>query len=423
MLNIAIAFSRYFVALLFGTAVSVNIVGMERTQKNYVIFWSFILTLFLFQVICLKILGIEIATKAYPLISHLPVVIFIVIYLKRTWLISFTSVFISFLCCQPPRWIGSILGEIFKSISMNHIGYIAGAIFIYYLLKKYAFKSVHNLMERSVKSCLIFGSMPAFYYIFDYMTTVYTDFMYRGSRTAIHFMPSIAATFYFIFILGYYAETLKQERTQREMDMLQTQFTQAQKEFNSLKQIQQNAASYRHDMRHHFSFLQGLAAKNQIEEIQTYLQTALSDMDAITPIRFCENETVNLILSAFSSKAKQANIDFTVDAILPDILTFTDTELCSLLSNALENAIHACKKIEDSNKRFIKLRIYSKNTKLCIDIKNSYDKEPEFQKGLPISNAQGHGFGTKSMIHIIEKHGGVFQFSAKEGWFTFQATA
>ena len=30
---------------------------------------------------------------------------------------------------------------------------------------------------------------------------------------------------------------------------------------------------------------------------------------------------------------------------------------------------------------------------------------------------------TKSMAHIVEKHGGVFQFSAKDGWFIFQATA
>lgn len=423
MMEIIASFSRYFGALLFGTAVSVSIAGMERTQKNYVVFWVFTIILFIFQLISLRIFGMDITVKIYPLISHLPVVIFLVLYLKRTWLISFTIVFIAFLCCQPPRWIGSIWGEIFKNVSMNHIASIVTSVIIYSFLIKYAVKPMKHLMERSVKSCVLFGAMPALYYLFDYTTTVYTDFMYRGSRTAIHFMPSIVATFYFIFILGYYAETLKQAQTQREMDMLETQFTQAQKEFNSLKQIQQNAASYRHDMRHHFSFLQSLAAKNQIEEIKNYLHSALSDMDAITPIRFCENETVNLILSAFSSKAKQAKIDFTVDAILPDVLTFTDTELCSLLSNALENAIHACEKIEDSNKRFIKLRIYSKNTKLCIDIKNSYDKEPEFQKGLPISNAQGHGFGTKSMIHIIEKHGGVFQFSAKDGCFTFQATA
>jgi sensor histidine kinase regulating citrate/malate metabolism len=205
--------------------------------------------------------------------------------------------------------------------------------------------------------------------------------------------------------------------------MLDAQFRLAQTEFASLRQLQQNAAAYRHDMRHHFALLQGLASKEHIEGIKEYLRTAQSDMDAITPLRFCENETVNLILSAFATKAKQGSILLTVDAKLPDSLPFSDTELCSLLSNALENAIHACEQIPDSNKRIIQLRVYSKNTKLCIDIRNSYQAEPIFQQGLPVSKEQGHGFGTKSMVHIVEKHGGVFQFSVKDGWFIFQATA
>lgn len=423
MINIAIEFSRYFIALLFGTAVAVSLVGMEHNKKNSLVFWSFTISLFIFQLVCLKTFGIEIAIKLYPLISHLPVAIFISLYIKRTWLISFTSVFIAFLCCQPPRWIGTVLGEVFNSVSMNHIGYIITAIIIYYLLQKYASKSIQHLMTRSVKSCLLFSAMPTLYYIFDYTATVYTDFMYEGSRTAVQFMPFIIATFYFLFILLYYAETQKQALLQRERDMIDTQFKQAQKEFYSLQELQQNAASYRHDMRHHFLFLQGLASNNKINDIREYINTAISDIDDITPVRFCENETVNLILSSFSTKMKQSNIIFTVDAKLPDTLPFSDTELCSLLSNSLENAMHACEEVPDLNKRYIKLRIFSKNNKLCIDLQNNYHKEPKFHEGLPVPSENGHGFGTKSIIHIIEKHGGVFQFSISNGWFIFQATA
>lgn len=145
-------------------------------------------------------------------------------------------------------------------------------------------------------------------------------------------------------------------------------------------------------------------------------------MDAITPARFCENETVNLILSAFANKAKQSGVLLTIDAILPDALPFSDTELCSLISNALENAINATVHIADSGKRYVTLRMYSKNHKLCVDIRNSFQTEPQFYQGLPVSKEPGHGYGTKSMAHIVEKHGGVFRFSVKDGWFIFQAT-
>lgn len=423
MIETAIAFSRYLIALLFGSTVAISFAKIPRTRKNYMTLGCFTAILFILQIVCLRIWGMDMTIKIYPLLSHLPIAIFIVLYLKRPWLISVTSMFVSFLCCQPPRWVGTVAGEAFNSASMDHVGYIATAFLMYYFLQKYVVKSVRHLMERSVKSCLLFGAMPAFYYLFDYAATVYTNFMYSGARAAVQFMPFVTSAFYFVFVLLYYAETQKQASIQRERDMLDTQFRQAQTEFDSLRQMQENAASYRHDMRHHFALLQGLASEERIEEIKEYLRTAQSDMDAITPIRFCENKTVNLILSTFAAKAKQLRMMFTVEARLPESLTLSETELCSLLSNALENAIHACEKITNSDERYIKLRAYSKNNKLCIDIRNSYQTEPEFHQGFPVSKEQGHGFGTKSMAHIVEKHGGVYQFSVKDGWFIFQATA
>jgi two-component system sensor histidine kinase AgrC len=422
MIETLIEFCRYFIALLFGTAVAVSFAGMARTRKNYLALGCFAVILFILQIIFLASFGMEMTLKIYPLLSHLPVVVFIAVYIKRAWLISLTSMFVSFLCCQPPRWIGAVVGEIFDSASIDHVGYIATAFLMYWILQRNVVTYVRHLMERSVKSCLLFGAIPTFYYLFDYIAIVYTDFMYSGARAAVQFMPFVTSAFYFVFVLLYYAETQKQTRIQRERDILDTQFRQAQSEFNSLKQMQQITASYRHDMRHHFALLQGLAAKGQIGEIKNYLRTAQSDMDSITPVRYCQNETVNLILSSFATKAKQSGVLLEIDSKLPDSLPFSDTELCSLLSNAMDNAIQASEYIPDSDKRIIQLRVFSKNNKFCIDIRNKYQLEPIFHNGMPISKEQGHGFGTKSMAYIVEKHGGIYQFSVEDGWFIFQAT-
>ncbi|NLB89207.1 MAG: GHKL domain-containing protein [Syntrophomonadaceae bacterium] len=422
MLETAIEFSRYFIALLFGMMVAVRFAGMEPTRKNYLVVGCFAIVFFILQIICLMTWGMTITIKIYPLLSHVPVVFFILLYLKRSWLIALTSMFASFLCCQFPRWIGSVAGIIFDSVSMNHIGYIIAALLIYYVLQQYVFESVLHLIERSIKSCLLFGAIPAFYYLFDYTAFVYTDFMYSGSRAALQFMPFLTSAFYFVFVLLYYDETRKQAGIQRERDILDTQFRQAQTELASLRQMQQNAAAYRHDMHHHITLLQALASKGQIQGIKEYLRNVQSDIDAITPLRFCENETVNLILSGFSANAKQDGITLTIDAKLSSPLHLSDTELCSLLSNAIENAIQACAQIPDSNRRFIKVRLFTKNNKLCIDIRNSYELEPVFQQGMPVSREKGHGYGTKSMAHIVKKHGGVFKFSAQDGWLIFQAT-
>ena len=412
---------RFGFSLVFGISVTVLFSGIEPTRKNRLVTGFLCVIFLLVQTASWWILGLDLTSKLYPLIIHLPLIFIFSLYFKRPWLISAVSVLSGYLCCQAPRWIGFIAGAALKSRLADHIFYIAAVFLAYYFLKKYVAGSVRQLMEKSYKSCLLLGGVPLFYYLFDYVTTIYTDMLYSGAEWAVQFMPSTISVFYFVFVILYYTETQKQATLQRERDMIDAQFRLAQTEFASLRQLQQNAETYRHDMRHHFALLQGLASKEHIEELREYLRIAQSDMEDITPRRFCKNETFNLILSAFASKAKQAKIMLTVDVKLPDSLPFSDTELCSLLSNALENAIHASKQIADSSKRSIKLRVYSKNTKLCIDIRNRYLTEPEFQHGLPVSKEQGHGFGTKSIAHIVESHGGVFQFSVKDGWFIFQA--
>lgn len=423
MIVTVIGLLRFGFSLVFGLTVSVLIAGIEPTRKNRRT-TRLLCVIFLFvQTASWWLLGLDLTTKLYPLIIHLPLIMILTLYFKRSWIISTVSVLSGYLCCQAPRWIGFLAGAAFHSRLTDHIFYIVAVFLFYFFLKEYVAGSVKQLMKASIKSCLFLGGVPFFYYMFDYITTIYTNVLYRGTKWAVQFMPSTVSVFYFVFVILYYAETQKQATLQRERDMLDAQFRLAQTEFASLRQLQQNAASYRHDMRHHFALLQGLASKEQMADIKEYLRIAQSDIDAITPLRFCENETVNLILSALATRAKQSGILLTVDAKLPDILPFSDTELCSLLSNALENAIHASKHIPDGNKRVIQLRMYSKNTKLCIDIRNTYQDEPNFHQGLPISTEQGHGFGTKSMTHIVEKHGGVYQFFVKDGWFIFQATA
>ena len=333
MIVTVIGLLRFGFSLVFGIAVTVIFAGVELTRKNRLV-TSLLCVIFLFvQTASWWLLGLDLTSKLYPLIIHLPLIVIFSLYFKRPWLISAVSVLSGYLCCQAPRWFGFLAGAALGSELADHVFYIAAVFLFYYFLKRYVAGSVRQLMEVSKKSCLFLGGVPLFYYMFDYTTTIYTDVLYRGTKWAVQFMPSTISVFYFVFVILYYAETQKQANS-KERDMLDTQFRLAQTEFASLRQLQHNAAAYRHDMRHHFSLLQGLASKEHIEEIKGYLRTVQSDLDAITPMRFCENETVNLILSAFGSKAKQSGILLTIDAKLPDSLPFSDTELCSLLSNA-----------------------------------------------------------------------------------------
>ena len=210
MLIIVIGLIRFGFSLLFGLTVSALFAGIEPTRKNRIII-GLLCVIFLFvQTASWWLFGLDLTSKLYPLITHLPLIFIFHLYLKRPWLISAVSVLSGYLCCQAPRWVGFLAGAAFRSRLADHIFYIAAVFVAYYFLKKYVAGSVRLLMDKSNKSCLLLGGVPLFYYMFDYVTTIYTDVLYRGAKWAVQFMPSTISVFYFVFIILYYAETQKQ---------------------------------------------------------------------------------------------------------------------------------------------------------------------------------------------------------------------
>lgn len=128
----------------------------------------------------------------------------------------------------------------------------------------------------------------------------------------------------------------------------------------------------------------------------------------------------NLILSSFAAKAKQLGITMTVDGKLPSLISLSDTELCSLLSNGLENAITAASERLDFIDRSVAIKITIHKGKLLISIENLYTGKLIMKDGVPLSAQEGHGYGTLSVVAIAEEHGGQAIFNAKSGVFTLK---
>lgn len=316
MMDTIIILFRSGIVLVFGVAVSILFAGVQRSRKGnlaIIIFYTFIL---LIQILCWQALGLQTTMKLYPFITHLPSIMFIAIYFKRPWSISFSSVLTAYLCCQIPKWIGSLSVAIFGNRYADHIAYLIAMCVVYYFLNKYVADSVIRLVERSTRSCLLFGAVPLLYYLFDYATTIYTNLLYTGAREAVQFAPSVICTFYLVFVLLYTNEFQKQSIAQRERDILVSQLQQSQLELDIMRQMQNNTIIYRHDMRHHLSLIGGFAAEGDLQKIKDYLASTVADIDSLTPVRYCENETVNLILSSFVTRAKRYRVLLQTDVKL-----------------------------------------------------------------------------------------------------------
>lgn len=267
---------------------------------------------------------------------------------------------------------------------------------------------------------LIFSLVPVLYYVYvlasiDLDLTALTSF----SGYLTRFLPTVEV-FLCYFMLPYIYKTLheKQAATSAQTALRQ-KLASTEDQIALLNETNQQMAIYRHDMRHQLLMLEGLIANGKTEQVQEFIKNVMEDLDAITPKQYCENETVNLLCSSYERKARQLNVRLTIHALLPEKIPLSDTELCSVVSNGLENALQAASQSELSEK-WVKLYCEVKQNKLLIQIRNPYAGEVVIRNGLPVASREGHGYGCHSIQTIVQRNGGHCTFVAEAGMFTLR---
>ena len=116
--------------------------------------------------------------------------------------------------------------------------------------------------------------------------------------------------------------------------------------------------------------------------------------------------------------AERDGIALHVQGALPAFILVSDSDLCILLSNALENALHACQPFAAAGTApTIDVRFYVREDKLFLQVTNPCGSMVRFENGLPVSDQPGHGIGVQSICAIVQRYGGVYAFSVQNGQF------
>ncbi|MEG2119924.1 MAG: GHKL domain-containing protein, partial [Pseudoflavonifractor sp.] len=332
---------NYGLVLLFGVFLSVLFSGGSKNRRQGLSILLFVIFTLTLQTACSLLFGLDITTKLYPLIAHLPLALFLVLVLKKPVWISVVSVLTAYFCCQLPRWAGVLSQQIFRTRTAYLVTYSVTIIAFFFLIWKFFANPAHQAMTYSRQSLFLFGCLPAAYYVFDYASTVYTRVLYTGIEMMSEFLPTVMVLFYVWFIVAYHGQVQQKTKIQMDNEMLFHQLKQVGIQMQEEQKAQEISRVYRHDMRHHFALLKGLLADGNTAAALEYVDAAQGDIDAVTPAHYCLNSTVNLILSSFVAKGEKLGVALKIEADLPQKISLSETELCAILSNGLENAVTA----------------------------------------------------------------------------------
>lgn len=355
----------------------------------------------------------------YPLITHLPWVLLLCILTKQC-LWACVSVLTAYLFCQLRRWLAMLIVLICSGnyVTQELVELLITLPLLWYLLKFIA-PAVRSVSRYSFLEKCQFGAIPTIYYGYDYLTRIYIDMLFVDSSLIAEFMQFVCSVAYIVFALYISKEEKMRHRLQQTQESLRLQVSQAVLQIDSLRKSEQTARIYRHDLRHHVQYLSECIKNRKYKQAQDYIQEICSVIETNKEVVFCENEMINLIFSSFAGRAESDGIPMDIKAAISGKLSIAESDLCVLLSNALENALNACKELQEKGiSGEVEVSAYEKNGQFLLEIVNScIEDSVYFINGVPVTDSPGHGVGVRSICAIVERYKGIYDFSVKSGKF------
>lgn len=207
------------------------------------------------------------------------------------------------------------------------------------------------------------------------------------------------------------------ERIKEYEDMIYQQQCQVQAILDS----DENLRRYRHDMYIHLTAMRAICEQGNGRELVQYAQEMLQQIEHIQVRTYTGNSAVDAILGNLIDAAKKSGIPVCCKASLPEELSISAFDLCTILSNLIQNAIDACMELSvKEREKGIYVIVYPMNDSLYMKVENPTNHIVSIQDNVLRStkkDSKNHGFGSKNVKQVVEKHQGRLDYYCKEGLF------
>lgn len=207
-------------------------------------------------------------------------------------------------------------------------------------------------------------------------------------------------------ILLAYKKLLQSFRLATELSLLEQKEHSLTQYVEEAKSHYEKTKAFRHDIKNHISVVKSLLQKGKTKAAISYIGDMESMAEELLFPCSTNNPVVDILVGNKLGIAKSMGIDADCSLLLPYPCGLRDIDICIVLSNALDNAIHACKKIAGTEK-YIRISGRIQGDFLMMEIENSYQGTGIFKKGIGLSNVKT----------IAEKYGGAMSIKTQENVF------
>ncbi|MBO4496522.1 MAG: Spo0B domain-containing protein [Clostridiales bacterium] len=176
----------------------------------------------------------------------------------------------------------------------------------------------------------------------------------------------------------------------------------------------------RHDYLNHLQIVYGLMELKEYDEMDAYLKKLYKEVMKTGKAIKTKKPAINALLAAKAAEAEAKDMEFVIE-VKSDLekLRIEDWELCKVLSNLIDNAMHA---LDESDKSEKKIRINVSETKeqYLFEVEDNGPKIPEelrekiFTKGFSTKKESGHGMGLAIVKKVLDENAGSIKVDSND---------
>ena len=204
-------------------------------------------------------------------------------------------------------------------------------------------------------------------------------------------------------ILFSYKKLQQNFRLSTEISLLEQQEHSLNQYVEEAKARYDRTKSFRHDIRNHIAVVKKLLQSEKLEEAVTYMEDMDDMAEKMSFPCSTNNPAVDILVGNKLGIAKSMGIDVGCSLLLPYPCSIKDIDICIVLSNALDNAIHAVKSLDVGTEKYIRVSGRIQGDFLMMEIENSFQGKGVFKKGTGLLNVNA----------VAEKYGGAMSIETR----------
>lgn len=233
----------------------------------------------------------------------------------------------------------------------------------------------------------------------------------------INFSAVLIVPIFMVLIIYLLFNCISKQYSENISLLMEKQVEQQVEHYKKINKLTDDLREFRHDYKNHMICLQSLLNNKQYDEALSYVKSITNQEILDSNKFFSGNQIADAILTDKNELAQKNNCKIIFDGSVSDEISVSN--LCTILSNALDNSIEACSKIDSDETQIIDVKCVASELIQIIRISNpNLDNNAVTETSK--ADRKNHGFGLSNIRRTVERMDGQMIISSQYPTFVLE---